>query len=283
MDTGATVLPHFFKDNTDRNRTSPFAFTGNKFEFRSLGSSSSVAGPNIILNTAVAEALRQFYGELKAFPEDQMDEAVRALVKRAILKHKKVIFNGNGYSDEWVQEAEKRGLYNLKSTPDALPYFIHEKNIDLFTKHSIFTSEELHSRYEIWLENYSKTINIESNTMVEMVQKDLLPSVMSYIEEIASTASLKASVVPGITCESETALITKLSELQDAMTKGLDKLKSDTAKARATEDVLENAKLYQAEVLEDMEELRKSADAAETLIPDDLLPYPTYGKLLFYI
>ena len=283
MDTGATVLPHFFKDNTDRNRTSPFAFTGNKFEFRSLGSSSSVAGPNIILNTAVAEALRQFYGELKAFPEDQMDEAVRALVKRAILKHKKVIFNGNGYSDEWVQEAEKRGLYNLKSTPDALPYFIHEKNIDLFTKHSIFTSEELHSRYEIWLENYSKTINIESNTMVEMVQKDLLPSVMSYIEEIASTASLKASVVPGITCESETALITKLSELQDAMTKGLEKLKSDTAKARATEDVLENAKLYQAEVLEDMEELRKSADAAETLIPDDLLPYPTYGKLLFYI
>ena len=239
MDTGATVLPHFFKDNTDRNRTSPFAFTGNKFEFRSLGSSSSVAGPNIILNTAVAEALRQFYGELKAFPEDQMDEAVRALVKRAILKHKKVIFNGNGYSDEWVQEAEKRGLYNLKSTPDALPYFIHEKNIDLFTKHSIFTSEELHSRYEIWLENYSKTINIESNTMVEMVQKDLLPSVMSYIEEIASTASLKASVVPGITCESETALITKLSELQDAMTKGLEKLKSDTAKARATEDVLE--------------------------------------------
>ena len=139
MDTGATVLPHFFKDNTDRNRTSPFAFTGNKFEFRSLGSSSSVAGPNIILNTAVAEALRQFYGELKAFPEDQMDEAVRALVKRAILKHKKVIFNGNGYSDEWVQEAEKRGLYNLKSTPDALPYFIHEKNIDLFTSHHIFS------------------------------------------------------------------------------------------------------------------------------------------------
>ena len=182
-----------------------------------------------------------------------------------------------------IEEAEKRGLYNLKSTPDALPMWIAQKNIDLFTKHSIFTSEELHSRYEIWLENYSKTINIESNTMVEMVQKDLLPSVMSYIEEIASTASLKASVVPGITCESETALITKLSGLQDAMTKGLEKLKSDTAKARATEDVLENAKLYQAEVLEDMEELRKSADEAETLIPDDLLPYPTYGKLLFYI
>ena len=265
MDIGATVLPHFVKDNTDRNRTSPFAFTGNKFEFRMLGSAASVANPNIVLNTAVAEALDQFAKELDGVAPEDMEHAVHELIKRAIKKHKRVIFNGNGYTDEWIEEAEKRGLYNL------------------FTKHSIFTSEELHSRYEIWLENYSKTINIESNTMVEMVQKDLLPSVMSYIEEIASTASLKASVVPGITCESETALITKLSELQDAMTKGLEKLKSDTAKARATEDVLENAKLYQAEVLEDMEELRKSADAAETLIPDDLLPYPTYGKLLFYI
>ena len=279
MDIGATVLPHFVKDNTDRNRTSPFAFSGNKFEFRMLGSAASVANPNIVLNTAVAEALDQFAKELDGVAPEDMEHAVHELIKRAIKKHKRVIFNGNGYTDEWIEEAEKRGLYNLKSTPDALPMWIAQ----MFTKHSIFTSEELHSRYEIWLENYSKTINIESNTMVEMVQKDLLPSVMSYIEEIASTASLKASVVPGITCESETALITKLSELQDAMTKGLEKLKSDTAKARATEDVLENAKLYQAEVLEDMEELRKSADAAETLIPDDLLPYPTYGKLLFYI
>ena len=283
MDIGAIVLPHFVKDNTDRNRTSPFAFTGNKFEFRMLGSAASVANPNIVLNTAVAEALDQFAKELDGVAPEDMEHAVHELIKRAIKKHKRVIFNGNGYTDEWIEEAEKRGLYNLKSTPDALPMWIAQKNIDLFTKHSIFTSEELHSRYEIWLENYSKTINIESNTMVEMVQKDLLPSVMSYIEEIASTASLKASVVPGITCESETALITKLSGLQDAMTKGLEKLKADTAKARATEDILENAKLYQAEVLEDMEELRKSADEAETLIPDDLLPYPTYGKLLFYI
>ena len=283
MDIGATVLPHFTKDNTDRNRTSPFAFTGNKFEFRMLGSAASVANPNIVLNTAVAEALDQFAKELDGVAPEDMEHAVHELIKRAIRKHKRVIFNGNGYTDEWIEEAEKRGLYNLISTPDALPMWIAKKNIDLFTKHSIYTSEEIHSRYEIWLENYSKTINIESNTMVEMVQKDLLPSVMSYIEEIASTASLKASVVPGITCESETALITKLSGLQDAMTKGLEKLKADTAKAKATDDVLENAKLYQAEVLEDMEELRKSADAAETLIPDDLLPYPTYGKLLFYI
>ena len=248
-----------------------------------LGSAASVANPNIVLNTAVAEALDQFAKELDGVAPEDMEHAVHELIKRAIRKHKRVIFNGNGYTDEWIEEAEKRGLYNLISTPDALPMWIAKKNIDLFTKHSIYTSEEIHSRYEIWLENYSKTINIESNTMVEMVQKDLLPSVMSYIEEIASTASLKASVVPGITCESETTLITKLSGLQDAMTKGLEKLKSDTAKAKATEDVLENAKLYQAEVLEDMEELRKSADEAETLIPDDLLPYPTYGKLLFYI
>ena len=235
LETGVKTLPDFMKDATDRNRTSPFAFTGNKFEFRMLGSAASVANPNIVLNTAVAEALDQFAKELDGVAPEDMEHAVHELIKRAIKKHKRVIFNGNGYTDEWIEEAEKRGLYNLKSTPDALPMWIAQKNIDLFTKHSIFTSEELHSRYEIWLENYSKTINIESNTMVEMVQKDLLPSVMSYIEEIASTASLKASVVPGITCESETALITKLSGLQDAMTKGLEKLKADTAKARATE------------------------------------------------
>ena len=283
MDIGAKVLPHFVKDNTDRNRTSPFAFTGNKFEFRMLGSAASVANPNIVLNTAVAEALDQFAKELADVAPEDMEHAVHELIKRAIKKHKRVIFNGNGYTDEWIEEAAKRGLYNLKSTPDAMPMWIADKNIELFTKHSIFTSEEIHSRYDIWLENYSKTINIESNTMVEMVQKDLLPSVLSYVEEIASTASLKASVVPGISCKSETTLITKLSELSDAMTKGLEKLKVDTAKAKATEDVLENAKLYQTEVLEDMEELRRSADEAETLIPDDLLPYPAYGKLLFYI
>ena len=283
LETGVKTLPDFMKDATDRNRTSPFAFTGNKFEFRMLGSAASVANPNIVLNTAVAEALDQFAKELDGVASEDMEHAVHELIKRAIRKHKRVIFNGNGYTDEWIEEAEKRGLYNLKSTPDALPMWIAQKNIDLFTKHSIFTSEEIHSRYEIWLESYSKTINIESNTMAEMIQKDLLPSVMSYIEEIASTASLKVSVVPGISCESETSLITRLSGLQDAMTKGLEKLKADTAKAKAAEDVLENAKLYQSEVLEDMEELRKSADEAETLIPDDLLPYPTYGKLLFYI
>ena len=283
MDIGAKVLPHFVKDNTDRNRTSPFAFTGNKFEFRMLGSTASVANPNIVLNTAVAEALDQFAKELDGVAPEEMEHAVHELIKRAIKKHKRVIFNGNGYTDEWIAEAEARGLYNLKSTPDALPMWIADKNVELFTSHKIFTKEEIHSRYEIWLENYSKTINIESNTMVEMVQKDLLPSVLTYMEQIASTASMKTSVVPGISTESEAALLTKLTDLAGKMTSGLDTLKADTAKALATEDVLECAKAYESVVLADMETLRAAADEAETLIPDALLPYPTYGKLLFSI
>ena len=283
MDIGAKVLPHFVKDNTDRNRTSPFAFTGNKFEFRMLGSAASVANPNIILNTAVAEALRQFAQELSGVPAEEMEHAVHELIKRAIRKHKRVIFNGNGYTDEWIEEAEKRGLYNLKSTPDALPMWIDEKNIKLFTDHKIFTKEEIFSRYEIWLENYSKTINIEANTMAEMVQKDLLPSVMTYTEKIAAVASAKKAVVADISTACEASLISKLTALEEKMASGVEKLKADTATALAAEDPLENAKAYQSVVLEDMEELRKAADAAEVLIPDALLPYPTYGKLLFSI
>ncbi len=283
MDIGAKVLPHFVKDNTDTNRTSPFAFTGYKFEFRMLGSAASVANPNIILNTAVAEALRQFAQELSGVPAEEMENAVHELIKRAIRKHKRVIFNGNGYTDEWIEEAEKRGLYNLKSTPDALPMWISEKNIKLFTDHKIFTKEEIFSRYEIWLENYSKTINIEANTMAEMIQKDLLPSVMTYTEKVAAAASAKKAIVADISTACEASLLTKLAALEEEMASGVEKLKADTAKALATEDPLENAKAYQSVVLEDMEELRKAADAAEVLIPDALLPYPTYGKLLFSI
>ena len=283
LDIGAHVLPHFVKDTTDRNRTSPFAFTGNKFEFRMLGSAASVANPNVVLNTAVAEALAQFYTELEGTKPEDMEQAVHELIKRAIRKHKRVIFNGNGYTDEWIEEAEKRGLYNLKSTPDALPMWIDEKNIKLFTDHKIFTKEEIFSRYEIWLENYSKTINIEANTMAEMVQKDLLPSVMTYTEKIAAAASAKKAVVADISTACEASLISKLTALEEKMASGVEKLKADTATALATEDPLENAKAYQSVVLEDMEELRKAADAAEVLIPDALLPYPTYGKLLFSI
>ena len=284
MDIGAKVLPHFIKDTTDRNRTSPFAFTGNKFEFRMLGSAASVANPNIVLNTAVAEVLAEFSAALKDVPEEEMESAVHALLKKTIEEHKRIIFNGNGYTDEWLEEAEKRGLYNLKTTPDALPHFIAEKNIALFTKHGIFTREELFSRYEIWLENYYKTINIESNTLAEMIQKQVIPSVYTYVEKLADTAAAKKSVVADISVASEAALISKLSTLADTMAKDLETLKADTAKALASsDDVLACSKAYQETVLEDMETLRKSADEAEALIPDELLPYPTYDELLFSI
>ena len=284
MDIGAKVLPHFTKDTTDRNRTSPFAFTGNKFEFRMLGSAASVANPNIVLNTAVAEVLSEFSAALKDVPEEEMENAVHALLKKTIEDHKRIIFNGNGYTDEWVEEAEKRGLYNLKTTPDALPHFVDEKNIELFTKHGIFTKEELFSRYEIWLENYYKTINIESNTLAEIIQKQVIPSVFTYVEKLADTAAVKKSVVADVSVASEAALISKLSTLADTMTKDLETLKADTAKAlAASDDVLACAKAYQENVLSDMETLRKSADEAEALIPDELLPYPTYDELLFSI
>ena len=283
MDIGAKVLPHFVKDNTDRNRTSPFAFTGNKFEFRMLGSEASVANPNIILNTAVAECVHQFAEQLKDVPEDKMEDAIHELIKKTIIDHKRVIFNGNGYTDEWIEEATKRGLFNLKSTPDALPQWIADKNIELFTKYHIFTKEEIESRYEIWLESYSKIPNIESNTMVEMVQKDFLPSVFAYIDKVAATAVAKKSVVSDVSTASEGKLIKELSQLADEISTGLETLKADTAKALATEDPLANAKAYQTVVLSDMDELRKSVDAAETLIPDALLPYPTYDKLLFSV
>ena len=283
MDIGAKVLPHFVKDNTDRNRTSPFAFTGNKFEIRMLGSEASVANPNIILNTAVAECVHQFAEQLKDVPEDKMEDAIHELIKKTIIDHKRVIFNGNGYTDEWIEEAEKRGLFNLKSTPDALPQWIADKNIELFTKYHIFTKEEIESRYEIWLESYSKILNIESNTMVEMVQKDFLPSVFAYIDKVAATAVAKKSVVSDVSTASEGKLIKELSQLADEISTGLETLKADTAKALATEDPLANAKAYQTVVLSDMDELRKSVDAAETLIPDALLPYPTYDKLLFSV
>ena len=285
MDIGAKVLPHFVKDNTDRNRTSPFAFTGNKFEFRMLGSSSSVANPNIILNTAVAEVLSQFYEELKDVPADGMESAVHELLKKTIKEHKRIIFNGNGYTDEWIEEAEKRGLYNLVSTPDALPHFTDEKNEKLLTSHHIFTHAELHSRYEIKLENYVKTLHIEAGTMVEIIQKDFLPAVTTYMEKLAQTAALKKSVVPDISVSAEAALLTRLTELSETMVKDLERLKEDTAMAEYEVDknLLKSAKLYQSVVLTDMEKVRVSADAAEALIPDSILPYPTYGKLLFSI
>ena len=281
MDIGAKVLPHFIKDTTDRNRTSPFAFTGNKFEFRMLGSSSSVANPNIILNTAVAEALRQFSEQLKDVPADRMETAVHTLLKETVTEHKRIIFNGNGYTDEWLKEAADRGLYNLVSTPDALPHFTDRKNKELLISHNIFTESELYSRYEIKLENYVKTLHIESCTMAEIIQKDLIPAVFTYMEQIAHTASLKKTVVPDISVSGEAELLKKLTALSEGMTAQLSALKTDTARAQETPDLLESARMYQKTVLTDMDKLRSFADEAETLLPETVLPYPAYGKLLF--
>lgn len=283
METGATVLPHFIKDTTDRNRTSPFAFTGNKFEFRMLGSSLSVAGPNIILNTAVAEVLSQFNKELSSAAPEEMESTIHNLLKTTIKNHKRIIFNGNGYTDEWVEEAKRRGLDNLASTPEALPRFVSDKSIDLFTKHHIFTTEELHSRYEIMMENYEKTIHIEAKTMEEMVQKDFLPALLSYLEKVSSAALSKKAFLPQLSVSCEEQLVTKLSDSYAAITGGLEKLTADTQTAEALTDVLEASLYYRRTILKDMEELRSSVDAAERLIPDNYLPYPTYDRLLFSI
>ena len=285
LDIGAHVLPHFVKDTTDRNRTSPFAFTGNKFEFRMLGSSASVAGPNVVLNTAVAEALAQFYKELEGTAPEDMETAVHELIKRAIRKHKKVIFNGNGYTDEWIKEAEERGLYNLVSTPDALPQFIADKNIELFTKHSVFTKEEIYSRYEILLENYVKTINIESKTLQEMLTKDFIPAVNGYAAEVAVNANEKKALIEGLSTTAEESLVKELTEASNILSAKVAELKvvTEKADAAAEEDMQKAAESFHKDVLTLMDEMKDVANSAEEKIPDEELPYPTYDQMLFYV
>ena len=281
MDTGAHVLPHFTKDNTDRNRTSPFAFTGNKFEFRMLGSSASVANPNMVLNTAVAEALRQFYKELDGTKPKEMEHAVHELIKRAIRKHKKVVFNGNGYTEEWVQEATRRGLYNFVTTADCLPQFIAEKNLELFTSHQIFTKEEIFSRYEILLENYVNTISIEANTLGEMLTKDFLPAISTYAGKIAKNAVSTKAFLPKLPLDAEETLVKTLTNAYATITKGVVKLKAAVVDVSACEDMQKAAYLSHDTVLAQMEELRTMASKIEAMIPDDMLDYPTYDQLLF--
>ena len=281
LDIGAHVLPHFVKDTTDRNRTSPFAFTGNKFEFRMLGSAASVANPNVVLNTAVAEALSQFYTELEGTKPEDMEQAVHELIKRAIRKHKKVIFNGNGYTDEWVAEAEKRGLYNLPSTPDCLPQLLADKNVVLFTKHHVFTKEELASRYEIKLENYVKTIGIEARTLAEMITKDFLPAVSTYAAEVSKNAAAKKSFMAAADTASEEALVEKLSTAYTALTAEVTELKTLIDTSFALEDTQKCAEAFHDQVLAKMEDIRTIASDIEALIPDSILSYPTYDQLLF--
>ena len=281
LETGAHVLPHFVQDNTDRNRTSPFAFTGNKFEFRMPGSSLSVADPNIVLNTAVAEALDQICAKLEHVdPKDLETEAMK-LVKELLKKHRRIIFNGNGYTDEWVAEAEKRGLYNLKSLPEAMPQIKAKKNKELFEKHHVFTEIEIDSRYEIYLENYSKTIRIEALTMLEMVKKDFTDGLMAYETALTDTAIQKKQVLAGAKCTLETSILTKLDAASEAIGLATEKLEKDLAETQKITDSLELATAYHDTILADMDALRAPVDAAEEMIPETYLPYPTYSKLLF--
>ena len=281
MEIGVRVLPKFFKDTTDRNRTSPFAFTGNKFEFRMLGSTFSIAGPNIILNTIVAEELRQFADTLEK--STNFDEDLNTLIKNTIRDHKRIIFNGNNYSDDWIQEAEKRGLLNLKTTPDALPYFIHSKNVELFTKHHVFSESELYSRYEILMENYCKTIHIEALTMIDMVKKYIIPSVLSYQGEIAGIANSKKQLIPTLSCELEEKLLQDLSRLGNYLYAKLDTLETSVLNAKNNSDLLESAKYYRESIFINMQHLRGVVDELETLIGKNHWPLPTYGELLFSV
>ena len=271
------TIPALVKDNTDRNRTSPFAFTGNKFEFRMLGSMFSIAGPNVVLNTIVAEELDEFAEKLADAPD--LEAAVYDLVKETYLAHKRIVFNGNGYTDEWVAEAAKRGLLNLKSTPEAIPYLGSEKNIALFAKHHIFTEAEVKSRVEILLENYSTTISIEAATALDMFHKDILPAVAAYTEDLTKAVLDKKAA--GISAGFEAELASKLSDLSAEMYAASLKLDADLKAAGEIECAKKQATFYHDAVLADMEALRKAVDAAEALTGGKYLPYPTYGELLF--
>lgn len=282
MDIGAHVLPTFSQDNTDRNRTSPFAFTGNKFEFRMPGSSLSIADPNIILNTAFADALDDIYDKVKEFiGKPEFETRLRATLKDLLKEHRRIIFNGNGYSDAWVKEAEKRGLYNLKSLPEALPYLVADKNMKLFEKHHIFTETEIRSRYEVYLENYSKTIHIEALTMSEMVKKDFTTGLIAYENAVATEAARKNAVLKESVSKLEEKILKELDGYSEKIGTGVEKLEKDLKKVEKITDSLELAKSYHDVILKDMDDLRKPVDAAEAMIPETYLPYPTYSKLLF--
>ncbi len=281
MKIGVHVLPSIPKDKTDRNRTSPFAFTGNKFEFRMLGSAFSIAGPNFVLNTIIAEELSQFADKLET--AEDFTTSLNALIKSTITEHKRIIFNGNNYSEEWVKEAEMRGLLNLKSTVDALPYFINDKNINLFTKHKIFTEPEIHSRYEIQMENYCKVINIEALTMLEMVRKEIIPAVCTYMKDLSDTAVSKKTLSADINCELEKSIVSRLSSLSAALFKTSERLEENLICVKYQDTLKAQAEYYCDVVLPAMQELRTAADEIEALAGEKYWPYPTYGQLLFSV
>ncbi len=287
FDMGITTLPKFKKDNTDRNRTSPFAFTGNKFEFRSVGSSLNVSTPNIILNTIVAESLRFFADELEKATAENFDEVLHSLLVKTFKKHKRVIFNGNGYGDEWINEAEKRGLPNLASTVDAIPHFEDEKAVDVFTRHKVFTEREIHARTEILLENYYKVINIEAHTVVEMVNRDYTPAVMSYEKKLCDIIASKQNI--GIDTTIETSIVKNISNLSTLMVRETNALSLALTDAKGMISEKEKmgvekiARFYRDVIFAKMNEIRSYVDELETMVASDYWPVPTYGEILFSV
>ena len=277
---GVHVLPKFTRDTTDRNRTSPFAFTGNKFEFRMVGSSDSIACANIMLNAAMAETLKEFADRLEGVSD--FESALHDLIKEAIKAHKRIIFNGNGYDDAWIKEAtEKRGLLNLRTTPDALATVLEKKNVEMLTSLKIFSEAEIRSRYEICLENYCKTVNIEGLTMVDMVRKEILPAVEAYLGDLSGTVAAKTAAVPGLACKYEKDLISRLSKLADEISDAASSLDTTLIRLKAIPDVTDAAYVIRDVVLQKMAELRVVCDEAESITADKYWPFPTYGDLLF--
>ena len=280
MDLGVDVLPKFSKDTTDRNRTSPFAFTGNKFEFRMPGSAENLSDANTILNTAVAKSLKNFVAETSGAGDFEC--AAAAWVKKTLNAHRRVIFNGNGYSDAWEQEAERRGLPNRKCTPDAMIALKDDKNIALMEEFGVLTKTEMLSRYEVEMEHYSKILNIEARTMLKIANKQLIPAATAYMGEVASSAAAKAAAVEGISTKAETKVLTALSKYTDEMSDAADTLKAVTDKVSAMDNEAAKAHAFHDEVIPAMDALRSSADLAEELVDEDFWPLPCYSRMLFY-
>ena len=279
---GVHALPRFFRDTTDRNRTSPFAFTGNKFEFRSLGSSNSIACANIMLNSAVAESLRQYADELEQ--AEDFETALHELIKRVITEHERILFDGNGYGEEWIKEAtEVRGLSNLKTTADAMPHLLDKKNVEMLVKHKVFTETEAHSRCEIMLENYVKTVNIEGLTMVDMVRKNYLPAIERYLYRLSQTTVLMRQASPNVKCKYEVSTLERLSELTDYIMDAVIDLEGALSTFKEFTDVFESSAFVRDEMLPKMETLRKYVDEAEMLTSQKDWPFPSYGQLLFSV
>ena len=281
IELGVDIIPKFKKDTTDRNRTSPFAFTGNKFEFRMLGSTFSIACTNIILNTIVAEALKEFADELEG--KDDFETALDELIKKTLKEHMRIVFNGNNYSDEWVEEAERRGLLNLKTTVDALPYYIKDKNIKLFVNNNIYTEVEMHARYEILLEEYSKVLNIEALTTVDMARKQIIPAVTKFMKDLSDTIISKKAVGLTNSCDMEKGTLTQVSGFANKLYEEVEKLSTLLTKVDNYTDALENATFYKSQIIPAMGAVRSAADSLEVLVGKDYWPFPTYSDLIYRI